>query len=80
MTRVSDSDPSLIEHVRQQLADRYSIERDLDEGATAYVYVGFDRRHERAVAIKVLKPEIARTLGPERFLREIRTAAQLQHP
>lgn len=77
---MSDSTTSLIDHVRLELEDRYAIERDLDQGATAYVYVGFDRRHERTVAIKVLKPELARTVGPERFLREIRTAAQLQHP
>ncbi|HJU73140.1 MAG TPA: protein kinase [Gemmatimonadaceae bacterium] len=72
------------EHLRDRVATalhgRYDIERQLDHGATAVVFVAFDRRHERQVAIKVLRPELARTVGPARFLREVRTAAQLQHP
>jgi len=62
------------------LHDRYTIERELGRGGMATVYLARDLRHERLVALKVLHPELARTLGPERFLREIRLAARLQHP
>ena len=62
------------------LADRYRIERELGQGGMATVYLAFDIKHERKVAIKVLRPELAASIGPERFLREIRIAAQLQHP
>src|SRR5436309_7473147 len=62
------------------LADRYTIERELGRGGMATVYLAQDRKHHRQVAIKVLKPELAAALGPERFLREIDTAARLNHP
>jgi eukaryotic-like serine/threonine-protein kinase len=62
------------------LADRYRIQRELGRGGMATVYLAHDLRHDRPVAVKVLHPELAATLGPERFLREIRTAARLQHP
>src|SRR5437870_10351232 len=62
------------------LADRYAIERELGRGGMATVYLAEDRKHHRRVAIKVLKPELAATLGPERFLREIEIAAGLNHP
>jgi len=62
------------------LSDRYRIERELGRGGMATVYLANDRRHERQVALKVLRPELAATLGPERFLYEIRIAAGLQHP
>jgi eukaryotic-like serine/threonine-protein kinase len=62
------------------LADRYLIERELGRGGMATVYLAQDLRHERLVALKVLQPALAAGLGPERFLREIRTAAGLQHP
>jgi serine/threonine-protein kinase len=62
------------------LAGRYAIERELGQGGMATVYLSRDLRHERLVALKVLRPELAATLGPERFLREIKLAAQLQHP
>src|SRR5881398_3462916 len=62
------------------LADRYTIERELGRGGMATVYLAQDRKHHRQVAIKVLKPELAAALGPERFLREIDTAARLTHP
>ena len=61
------------------LADRYAIERELGRGGMATVYLAEDRKHHRRVAIKVLKPELAATLGPERFLREIEIAAGLNH-
>ncbi len=62
------------------LADRYSIERELGRGGMATVYLARDVRHARQVAIKVLHPELAAVLGAERFLAEIRTTANLQHP
>ena len=62
------------------LAGRYTIERELGQGGMATVYLARDLRHDRPVALKVLHPDIAATLGPERFLREIKLAAQLQHP
>jgi serine/threonine-protein kinase len=62
------------------LADRYVIERELGRGGMATVYLAQDLRHERPVALKVLHPELASTLGPERFQREIHFAARLQHP
>jgi eukaryotic-like serine/threonine-protein kinase len=62
------------------LADRYRIERELGQGGMATVYLAQDLKHERPVAIKVLRPELAASLGPERFLREIHLTARLQHP
>src|SRR5881396_1496113 len=62
------------------LADRYTIERELGRGGMATVYLAQDLKHHRKVAIKVLRPELAAALGPERFLREIDTAARLNHP
>ena len=62
------------------LADRYRIERELGRGGMATVYLARDLRHDRPVALKVLHPELAASLGPERFQREIRLAARLQHP
>jgi serine/threonine-protein kinase len=62
------------------LADRYRIERVLGEGGMATVYLAVDLRHKRPVALKVLRPELAHALGPERFQREVETAARLQHP
>jgi hypothetical protein len=62
------------------LADRYRLERELGRGGMAVVYRAYDVRHEREVAIKILRPELAASLGDDRFLREIRFAARLQHP
>ncbi|HEX5387508.1 MAG TPA: protein kinase [Gemmatimonadales bacterium] len=64
----------------QGLTGRYRIERELGRGGMATVYLAHDLRHDRPVALKVLHPELAATLGPERFDREIRVAARLQHP
>jgi serine/threonine-protein kinase len=62
------------------LADRYRIERELGRGGMATVYLAHDLKHDRKVAIKVLKPELAAVLGAERFVVEIKTTASLQHP
>jgi Tol biopolymer transport system component len=62
------------------LAERYTIERELGMGGMAMVYLAQDLRHQRKVALKVLRPELASILGAERFLTEIRTTANLQHP
>src|SRR5881394_2694991 len=62
------------------LADRYRIERELGQGGMATVYLAHDVRHDRKVALNVLRPELAAILGGERFLKEIRTTANLQHP
>ena len=59
---------------------RYRIERELGEGGMATVYLADDLKHERSVALKVLKPELAAVVGGERFLAEIKTTANLQHP
>jgi len=61
-------------------ADRYAIERELGAGGMATVYLARDLKHDRQVALKVLRPELAATLGPDRFPREIRIVAKLQHP
>ena len=62
------------------LRDRYVLERELGRGGMATVYLARDVKHDRLVALKVLHPELAAMLGPERFLREIKFAARLQHP
>ena len=62
------------------LSDRYDIEREVGRGGMATVYLAQDLKHGRPVALKVLHPELAATLGSERFLREIQIAARLQHP
>ena len=72
--------PERFEQLKQGLADRYSIEEEVGVGAMGMVYRAQDIRHERRVALKVLRPEIAATVGTERFLREIRIEAQLNHP
>jgi serine/threonine-protein kinase len=62
------------------LADRYKLERHLGEGGMATVYLAHDLKHDRKVAVKVLRPELAAVLGHERFIQEIKTTANLQHP
>jgi Protein kinase domain len=62
------------------LSDRYRIERELGAGGMATVYLAHDLKHARRVAIKVLRPELSAVIGAERFLREIKTIANLQHP
>ncbi len=72
--------PDLLVRLKSALADRYTIDRELGRGGMAIVYSAQDRKHSRSVAIKVLKPELAHAIGPERFLREIEIAARLTHP
>jgi len=69
-----------ISRLAAALADRYRIERELGQGGMATVYLAKDLKHHRRVAVKVLHPELAAALGPERFLREIETTANLRHP
>src|SRR5919202_3197594 len=78
------STPPFLSDLRAQLeaglAGRYVIERELGRGGMATVFLAQDLRHERPVALKVLHPDLAHALGPERFQREIKLAARLQHP
>lgn len=71
---------ALMERTQAGLPERYQVERELGRGGMATVYLAYDSRHERRVAVKVLHPELAAGLGPERFLREIKVAARLNHP
>ncbi len=73
---MSDAAASL----RTALSDRYRIERELGAGGMATVYLAHDLRHDRNVALKVLRPELAAVIGADRFLTEIKTTANLQHP
>ncbi|HEV7703390.1 MAG TPA: serine/threonine-protein kinase, partial [Gemmatimonadaceae bacterium] len=66
--------------LRSSLSDRYTIDREIGAGGMATVYLATDLRHSRKVALKVLRPELTATLGPERFLQEIALTASLQHP
>jgi len=70
----------VLDRLGAALADRYSLQRELGRGGMATVYLAQDLRHDRPVAVKMLHPELAATLGPTRFQREIRIAARLQHP
>ena len=69
-----------LETLQAHLSDRYRVERQLGRGGMATVYLARDLRHDRPVALKVLHPELAASLGAERFQREIKLAARLQHP
>jgi serine/threonine protein kinase/tetratricopeptide (TPR) repeat protein len=70
----------LRDQLRSMLAERYVVESEIGRGGMATVYLAQDLKHGRPVALKVLHPELAATLGSERFLREIQIAARLQHP
>src|SRR5438874_12291125 len=69
-----------IGRLKAALSDRYALQRQLGQGGMATVYLAQDLKHDRKVAIKVLKPELAAVLGAERFVVEIKTTAALQHP
>src|SRR5881628_137802 len=70
----------LLERLQETLASRYQIDRELGAGGMAVVFLAEDLRHHRRVALKVLRPELAVQIGPERFVREIEMAAGLNHP
>ncbi len=69
-----------VERLAKALSDRYEIEHELGAGGMATVYLARDLKHDRQVAVKVLRPELAAVLGAERFVQEIKTTANLQHP
>ncbi len=69
-----------LDRLKTALADRYQIERELGRGGMATVYLAEDLKHHRPVAVKVLRPELAAAIGPERFVREIHLTASLDHP
>jgi eukaryotic-like serine/threonine-protein kinase len=69
-----------LSRLQASLANRYRIERELGRGGMATVFLAQDIRHDRPVALKVLHPDLAMVMGPERFLREIRISSRLQHP
>ncbi|HSU94339.1 MAG TPA: serine/threonine-protein kinase, partial [Gemmatimonadaceae bacterium] len=71
---------SNVDQLQAALGAAYTIERELGRGGMATVYLARDAKHRRPVALKVLQPDLAASLGPERFRREVETAAQLQHP
>src|SRR5215210_5304405 len=71
---------TLQEAIRAAVAPRYLVEREIGEGGMATVFLAHDQKHHRRVAIKVLHPVLATACATERFLREIRITAQLQHP
>src|SRR5262245_6880218 len=77
---MADAPDLTFPRIARALADRYRVERELGAGGMATVYLAEDLKHGRQVAIKVLRPEIAASIGAERFLREIHVVAQLQHP
>src|SRR5512134_321149 len=70
----------LLDRLQQALDGRYTLERELGRGGMAVVFLATDVKHTRRVALKVLLPELSDLLGRERFLREILTVSQLQHP
>ncbi len=72
--------PSRLNGLVRALAARYLFERELEEGGMATVYLAHELRHDRRVAIKMLRPELAAMLGAQRFLTEIKLTANLQHP
>ncbi len=74
------SESPLLARLKNALADRYVIERELGAGGMATVYLAEDLKHRRKVALKVLRPDITATLGADRFIREVTIAANLQHP
>ncbi len=80
MSDLPNSPQAPLDRLAHSLADRYTILRELGAGGMATVYLAEDIKHDRKVAVKVLKPELAVAIGAERFLAEIKTTAALQHP
>src|SRR5687768_17400540 len=73
-------DGDVPQNLQAALADRFDLKRVLGRGGMATVYLGYDRRHRRDVAVKVLRPDLAASIGVDRFLHEIQIAARLNHP
>ncbi len=73
-------DPNQLVEVRTALQESYRVDRELGSGGMATVYLAHDLKHDRPVAIKVIRPDLAPIFGPDRFLREISIAAKLNHP
>jgi serine/threonine protein kinase len=73
-------DGDVPQNLQAALADRFDLKRVLGRGGMATVYLGYDRRHRRDVAVKVLRPDLAASIGVDRFLSEIQIAARLNHP
>ena len=71
---------ALVDRLSGALSARYVLERELGRGGMATVFLAQDLKHGRQVAVKVLRPELATSIGPSRFLREIQVAARLTHP
>ncbi len=69
-----------VDRLAKALSDRYEIQEEIGAGGMATVYLAHDLKHNRKVAVKVLRPELAAILGAERFLKEIEVTANLQHP
>ena len=72
--------PDVLDTLRAALGERYTVERELGRGGMATVYLAHDLKHDRPIALKVLHPELAAAVGAERFVREVRLTARLQHP
>ena len=73
-------DDELLQRLKTALANRYDVEQELGHGGMAIVYLARDLKHDRSVALKVMRPELTTSLGGERFLREISIAAKLSFP
>src|SRR4029077_4122265 len=71
---------NVLDQLRAGLADRYRLDRQIGEGGMAVVFLATELKHDRQVALKVLRTEVSAFVGADRFLREIRVTAQLQHP
>jgi serine/threonine protein kinase/tetratricopeptide (TPR) repeat protein len=80
VTQSAAQTPVVLDRLRNALSQSYAIDRELGRGGMATVYLAQDAKHDRLVALKVLHPDLAASLGPERFLREIKLAAKLNHP
>jgi len=78
--RVAATGAFEVAKVTAALVGRYKVEKVIGEGGMATVYLATDQKHKRKVAVKVMRPELAATLGAERFLREVEIAGQLSHP
>ena len=72
--------PELVSRLQSALSDSYRLDREAGAGGMATVYLAQDLRHDRRVALKVLRPELAAVIGADRFLAEIKLTANLQHP